>query len=130
MEQVAERHLHSVQADEQLQCLHETRLCKFSAVMIKQSRSPHHSQDMHGLPIEKATEKKLSISGRDQIEHLGVDKFIEECRALALDNLKEMTATFKELGVWMDWDTPYMTISKEFMEGVWWYVIGTVWHVL
>jgi isoleucyl-tRNA synthetase len=75
---------------------------------------------MHGLPIEKATEKKLNISGRDQIEQLGVDQFIEECRALALDNLKEMTATFKELGVWMDWDTPYMTISKEFMEGVWW----------
>jgi len=78
---------------------------------------------MHGLPIEKATEKKLNIAGRDQIKQFGEDKFIEECRALGLDNLKEMIATFKELGVWMDWENPYMTISKDFMEGVWWYVM-------
>jgi len=30
---------------------------------------------MHGLPTEKATEKKLNLTSRDQVEALGVDKY-------------------------------------------------------
>jgi isoleucyl-tRNA synthetase len=31
--------------------------------------------DCHGLPIENIVEKKLNISGKKQIEEIGVDKF-------------------------------------------------------
>lgn len=78
--------------------------------------------DMHGLPIEHATEKKLNISGREDILKLGVDKFAEACRHLALTNLKKMSEDFKRLGVWMDFKNPYMTITDDYIESEWWLV--------
>ncbi|HDD31538.1 MAG TPA: isoleucine--tRNA ligase, partial [Thermococcus litoralis] len=33
--------------------------------------------------------------------------------------LKIMTEQFKMLGVWMDWDNPYMTIKNEYIESAW-----------
>jgi isoleucyl-tRNA synthetase len=33
--------------------------------------------DMHGLPTEKATEKKLGISSREDIYKMGVEKYDE-----------------------------------------------------
>ena len=35
--------------------------------------------DMHGLPIEHATEKELGISGTAAIKEFGVKKFLDEC---------------------------------------------------
>jgi isoleucyl-tRNA synthetase len=78
--------------------------------------------DMHGLPTEHATEKKLGIHGREQIREYGVEKFIEECRILCIENMKKMSEDFKSLGVWMDFDNAYQSISKEFMDGEWWFV--------
>ncbi len=34
--------------------------------------------------------------------------------------MKDMTGQFKRLGVWLDWDYPYMTLSQEYIESVWW----------
>lgn len=76
--------------------------------------------DMHGLPIEVLVEKKLGIKHKKEIEQLGVEKFIEECRKFAEKNLKVMTRQFKRLGVWMDWDKPYRTIEPKYMESEWW----------
>jgi isoleucyl-tRNA synthetase len=56
------------------------------------------SQDMHGLPTEKVAEAQLKISGRDQIEAFGVEKFIEHCRKVCVTNMLEMNKTFKSLG--------------------------------
>ena len=36
--------------------------------------------DTHGLPVELEVEKKLGISGQQQIEEYGVEKFIGECK--------------------------------------------------
>jgi isoleucyl-tRNA synthetase len=36
--------------------------------------------------------------------------------------MDDMTAVFKQMGVWMDWDNPYMSISRDYMEGEWWLV--------
>jgi len=76
--------------------------------------------DMHGLPTEHATEKELGISGRKAIEEYGIKKFIDACRKLCMRNLQEMNTTFTDLGVWMDFENAYQTISKEWMEGEWW----------
>src|ERR1041385_4154476 len=35
--------------------------------------------DCHGLPIEQLIEQKLGISGKKEIEKLGIDKFNAEC---------------------------------------------------
>src|SRR5438094_1196080 len=76
--------------------------------------------DMHGLPIEVQVEKTLGITNKKEIEDLGIETFITTCRTFALDLLNKMTDQFRALGVWMDWDRPYMTIRNEFIEGAWW----------
>jgi isoleucyl-tRNA synthetase len=78
--------------------------------------------DMHGLPSEHATEAELGISGREQILTFGVERFIEACRTVCTRNLAVMNEDFIKLGVWMDFENAYQTISKEFMEGEWWLV--------
>ena len=79
--------------------------------------------DMHGLPIEVMVEKKLGIKSKKEIEtKIGIKNFVEECRRYALDNLKIATNQFKNLGVWMDWEHPYMTITNEYIEAVWWMI--------
>lgn len=78
--------------------------------------------DMHGIPTEHATEKKLGIAGKQDIVRLGIDKFTEACRHLALTNLEKMNEDFRRLGVWMDFDDPYKTISDGFIESEWWLI--------
>eukprot|EP01117_Protostelium_nocturnum_P016213 TRINITY_DN6368_c0_g1_i1.p1 TRINITY_DN6368_c0_g1~~TRINITY_DN6368_c0_g1_i1.p1 ORF type:complete len:1114 (+),score=183.90 TRINITY_DN6368_c0_g1_i1:391-3732(+) len=79
--------------------------------------------DMHGLPTERATEKAHGIAGREDIEQkVGKEKFIQLCREFCLNNMNEMSRTFKHLGVWMDFDDSYQSLSKEFMEGEWWFI--------
>ena len=76
--------------------------------------------DMHGLPIEVQVEKSLGITYKKEIEDLGIEKFVAACRDFSVDLLKRMNASFQQLGVWMDWDRPYMTIKNEYIEGAWW----------
>ncbi len=77
--------------------------------------------DMHGLPIEVAVEKKLGITDKKQIlEKEGLSKFIQECKSFAIEKMKPMINDFKRIGVWMNWDDPYMTITNEYIEGAWW----------
>jgi len=76
--------------------------------------------DMHGLPIEHATENKLGIKGRAEIEKFGPDKFIEECRKLSIENMETMNKDFTRIGVWMDFKNAYKSIDPEFIEGEWW----------
>src|SRR3989338_10840877 len=78
--------------------------------------------DMHGLPTENATQKKLGLNSKKEIEDFGVDKFIEECRSLCVDNMKIMNEDFKRLGAWMDFDNAYQSITRDFMESEWWLI--------
>ena len=76
--------------------------------------------DMHGLPIEVKVEQALGLKYKKEIEEkVGVENFIKKCREFALTNLKIMTEQFKMLGVWMDWENPYMTIKNEYIESAW-----------
>jgi len=79
--------------------------------------------DTHGLPIENKVEKKLGLQTKKEIlEKVGIERFVKECQAFALENIKPMIADFKRLGVFMDWKRPYLTFKKEYVEGVWWTV--------
>ena len=82
--------------------------------------------DMHGLPIEVLTEKKLGFKSKKDIEKFGMDRFIEECKSLALKNLEIMEGQFRRLGVFMDWPNPYRTIDPEYMESEW-YTFKVAW---
>jgi isoleucyl-tRNA synthetase len=74
--------------------------------------------DMHGLPIEVKVEQELKIKSKKEIE-ADVVGFVEKCREFALTNLDNMSRQFSELGVWMDWKKPYMTLSDSYIEGIW-----------
>ncbi|MBU0980163.1 MAG: isoleucine--tRNA ligase [Nanoarchaeota archaeon] len=78
--------------------------------------------DMHGLPTELKVQDKLGLKHKDEIPGFGVQKFMDECRTWCTDNMKIMNKDFTRLGVWMDFENAYMSISKEFMEGEWWLV--------
>ena len=66
--------------------------------------------DGHGLPIENAVVKNIK-GGR---EALTPAELRAKCREFAHKNLKGQEAEFKRLGVWGDWEHPYLTINPEF----------------
>ncbi|RLF07176.1 MAG: isoleucine--tRNA ligase, partial [Thermoprotei archaeon] len=72
--------------------------------------------DCHGLPIEVAVEKSLNFKSKKDIENYGVARFVQKCRELALNNIKAMTQQFEDLGVFMDWKNPYLTMRNEYIE--------------
>ncbi len=76
--------------------------------------------DCHGLPIENIVEKNLGISGKKQIEELGVDKFNEACRAGVLKYVEEWGKMVKRMGRWVDFENSYKTMDTSYMESVWW----------
>ena len=76
--------------------------------------------DMHGLPIEVNVEQSLNIKNKKEIERYGIDNFITKCKESAKEYQKTMTEEFKELGVWLDWEHPYLTITNEYIESAWW----------
>ena len=76
--------------------------------------------DTQGLPVELEIEKKLGISGKQQIEEYGVEKFVEECRDSVfqyVDAWEEMT---EKVGYWVDMENPYVTYHNEYIESIWW----------
>ncbi len=76
--------------------------------------------DTHGLPIEVATEKKFNIKNKQEIiEKVGIENFVKYCKSFALDNVKAMTENFKNIGVFMDWDNPYLTLDQNYMSNSW-----------
>ncbi len=79
--------------------------------------------DTHGLPIEVTIEKKLGITSKKEIiEKIGVDKFVLECKEFAKKNIEAMTSQFKEIGVFMDWENPYITFHQDYIESGWWLI--------
>ena len=82
--------------------------------------------DTHGLPTEMETEKKLNIKSKKEIEKLGVQKFIEECRNNVFTYKKEWEEFSKRIGFWLDFDNAYVTCSNDYIESLWW-ILKQIW---
>ena len=76
--------------------------------------------DMHGLPIEVKVEEELGFETKRDIEAYGIEPFIDECKEFAVRNREAMDDDFRSIGVWMDFEDPYETITPEYMEAAWW----------
>ena len=76
--------------------------------------------DTHGLPVELEIEKKLGISGKEQIEEYGVEKFVKECKASVFKYVHEWEEMTNKVGYWVDMEHPYVTYHNEYIESVWW----------
>ncbi|KAF9263296.1 isoleucine-tRNA ligase [Marasmius fiardii PR-910] len=76
--------------------------------------------DTHGLPVEHEIDKKLGITGKDDVMALGIDKYNAECRKIVMRYADEWRATVERMGRWIDFDDDYKTLNTSFMESVWW----------
>jgi len=76
--------------------------------------------DCHGLPIEELVERKLGISGKKDIEKLGIQKFNETCRSMVMTYVAEWRKTVRRMARWVDFDNSYKTMDRDYMESVWW----------
>ena len=76
--------------------------------------------DTHGLPVEIEVEKQLGISGKRQIEELGVERFNQLCRESVWMYKGDFEAQSERIGFWQDYENPYITYSNEYVESVWW----------
>jgi len=76
--------------------------------------------DCHGLPVEEIVERKLGISGKKQIEKIGIRRFNETCRNTVLEFVNEWKKTVERIARWVEFDNAYKTMDPDYMESVWW----------
>nr|WP_026680302.1 isoleucine--tRNA ligase [Priestia megaterium] len=81
--------------------------------------------DTHGLPVELGVEKKIGISGKQEIEAYGVEAFIEACKESVFDYEKQWRSFTEAIGYWVDMDDPYVTLHNNYIESVW-YILATI----
>ena len=75
--------------------------------------------DTHGTPIEYKVEQEIGTKNKKDIEKFGVEKFIQRCREFATEHIETMNKDFYNLGVWMDWKNPYISLTNQYIEGIW-----------
>jgi len=70
--------------------------------------------DCHGLPVEHALFKELKMS-KGQIGQL---EFRKKAAEYALRFVATQKEEFKRLGVFGDWDDPYLTLNNKYVAGI------------
>ncbi len=102
----------------------ETRVMKDIIPRYKVMKGYHVDRkagwDTHGLPVELEIEKKLGISGKQQIEEYGVEKFVKECKESVFTYVHMWEEMTNKVGYWVDMDNPYVTYHNDYIESVWW----------
>ena len=76
--------------------------------------------DTHGLPVEIEAEKRLGISGKPEIERVGIARFNEVCRESVLQYTEDWERFSARIGYWLDYRNPYVTFHADYIESVWW----------
>ena len=79
--------------------------------------------DTHGLPVEVEVEKRLGITGKQQIEEqVGIAEFTRLCRESVYSYVDEFARLTTRIGYWVDMDAAYWTLSPSYIESVWWHL--------
>ncbi len=76
--------------------------------------------DCHGLPVENSVEKKLGLKDRSDIEKIGLERFIQECRNYVSETSEEWVWYIDHVGRWVDMENAYRTMDLDYMESVIW----------
>lgn len=92
--------------------------------------------DTHGLPVEIEIEKQLQrekaeregldvadvakLGGKHLIEETGVAEFNRRCRDSVWQYRGDWESLSERMAYWLDYDTPYVTYHKDYVESVWW----------
>ncbi len=75
--------------------------------------------DTQGLPIETQTAKELNLSGKNEIEKYGIEKFNQKCREIVWGYKKEWEEVTKRFGFWLDMKKPYITYEADYIAKLW-----------
>src|SRR5215467_14347379 len=70
--------------------------------------------DCHGLPIELKVDRELGSRKRD----MSMADFRRACRAYAERFIDVMTQEFQRLGIFGDWDHPYLTMNFKYQAAI------------
>ena len=76
--------------------------------------------DTHGLPVEIEVEKRLGITGKQDIERLGVEEFNRLCRESVFTYREDWEKLSERIAFWLDYEHPYATYTNDYVESVWW----------
>ncbi len=85
--------------------------------------------DTQGLPIELQAEKELGLSGNkwEDLNKVGVDKLVAECKRLIGKYRRDWEEADRLLGLMMDTKRAYMTYRDRYIEREWSY-LETAWR--
>ncbi len=75
--------------------------------------------DCHGLPVEVEVEKRLGLTGKGQIEKLGVAEFNRQCRESVFRYIADWDRMTDRIGFWLDTEHPYRTLDTPYIESCW-----------
>src|SRR5687767_11379196 len=76
--------------------------------------------DCHGLPVELEIEKELGITSKAEIEAYGIAEFNAKCRESVFRYVEDWKRLSERIGFWIDMDDPYVTMTNDYIESVWW----------
>jgi isoleucyl-tRNA synthetase len=76
--------------------------------------------DCHGLPVELEVERRLGFNHKEQIEAYGVAEFNKLCRESVTAYVDDWNRMTERIGMWLDLKDPYMTMTDDYIESVWW----------
>ena len=83
--------------------------------------------DTHGLPVEIEVEKELGLKSKKDIETYGIAKFNQKCRESVWKYKEEWEKLTARVGFWLDFENPYITYEKNYIETLWW-IIKQIWQ--
>ncbi len=75
--------------------------------------------DCQGLWVEVEVERELGFRSKRDIEHYGIDRFVEKCKERVRKFSQIQTQQSIRLGYWMDWNNSYYTMSEENNYTIW-----------
>ena len=78
--------------------------------------------DCQGLWVEVEVEKELGFNSKKDILNYGMDKFTESCIARVNHFAGVQIEQSKRLGMFMDWDNSYYTMSKTNNLYIWYFL--------
>ncbi|HEX2258143.1 MAG TPA: isoleucine--tRNA ligase [Actinomycetota bacterium] len=75
--------------------------------------------DCQGLWVEVQVERELGFKSKRDIERYGIEEFIQRCKERVWKYSAIQTRQSIRLGMWMDWDNSYYTMSDENNYTIW-----------
>ncbi len=76
--------------------------------------------DCHGLPAENKVEKQLGLKNKQDIERIGIGKFVNACKVYVKDVSDQWDWYIDKIARWVDMKNAYKTMDLNFMESVIW----------